>query len=88
MELTQNTIVKLRNGIVGLVVFFNNQPAYIILPKFIKRMSQYDSELKYKTNHDYDIVEIYDGSSLEDVSLAFRSRFNLDSFPLIAKVND
>lgn len=87
VTLTKNTIVKLRNGMYGLIVAFNEKPVYIVLRNFIKHMTAYNEELKYKNNSTYDIVEIHDGSKLDNVADIFKSRFDIDQFELIAEIN-
>lgn len=83
----ENVIVKLRNGLVGLLVCFNGKAAYIVLPKFIKKATDYDENWKHKKNHDFDVVEVRDGATLEHVGDAFKARFNIENFPLIEQIN-
>jgi hypothetical protein len=84
MELQKNQVVKLRNGIFGAVASFNDVPFQLIFTAFTTPTRRYDENLKNK-NENYDIVEIYDGSTLENVSDVFKKSFNADGLKLIWK---
>lgn len=76
-ELSCNQVVKLRNGKVGIVVCFNEKPTHIIFAAFTNPISKWDENLKNK-NTEYDIVEVYDGSKLENSLDAFKKRTKIE----------
>lgn len=82
MELKRNTIVKLRNGLVGVVTSFNDKPTHIIFKSYCNPITQYDSNLE-KKNHDYDIMSIYDGSKLEKITDVWNKSDVLEGFELL-----
>lgn len=67
MELQSGNVVELRNGQVGLVCPFNdaNKPFVIVFKNYTNLVSKYQ-DFKQK-NRIYDIVKVYDGSSVEDI---------------------
>lgn len=87
MELGNNQIVELRNGLYGVVASFNNKPFQLIFRSYTNPISRYDNELRNKNNQ-YDIVKIYDGSSVEKVTDVFSKKFNTDNLELIWERND
>lgn len=84
MELQKNQIVKLRNGNFGAVASFNDKAFQIIFTAFTSPLRRYDENLKAKNNN-YDIVEVYDGSSVENVTDVFKKSFNAEGLKLIWK---
>lgn len=82
MELQNNQVVQLRNGIFGLVSSFNNKPLQLIFRSYTNPVSRYDENLKNK-NSQYDIVKVFDGSSIEDAKQVFNRKFNTDNLPLV-----
>jgi len=84
MELQKNQIVKLRNGNFGAVAAFNDKAFQIIFTAFTSPLRRYDENLKAKNNN-YDIVEVYDGSTVENVTDVFKKSFNADGLKLIWK---
>lgn len=77
MELNVNNIVQLRNGIYGVVSSFNNKPFQIIFKAYTSPVDKYDDNLKHKNNA-YDIVKVFDGSSIENPKVVFSNKFNAD----------
>ena len=77
-------VVVLRNGMIGTVVNFNGKPSHLILKSYCNPISKYNDELKHKNNN-YDIMEIYDGSTIEDVDSVFKPRFEVSELNLIWK---
>lgn len=78
MELQNDQIVVLRNGLIGVVGSFNNKPAWVIFKAYINTINKYNELLEHK-NHNYDIVEIYDGSNVVNVNEIFTKSFNISS---------
>lgn len=72
-ELSCKQVVKLRNGNVGIVVCFGDKPSHIIMNNFTNPINKWDENLENK-NHNYDIVEVYDGSKLEDPLDGFKKK--------------
>ena len=82
MEIKNNQIVKLRNGVYGVVTSFNNVPEMIIFKTYSNPVSHYDADLK-KKNELYDIMQIYDGSSVPNMKTVFSTKFSAEDLPLI-----
>ena len=82
MELQNNQVVQLRNGIFGLVASFNNKPLQLIFRSYTNPISRYDNNLKNK-NPQYDIVKVFDGTSIEDGTKVFNRKFNADNLPVV-----
>ena len=72
-KLACNQVVRLRNGKLGIVVCFNNTPSHIVFSSFTSPITKWDENLKH-SNDDYDIVEVYDGSTLESPMDGFKKR--------------
>jgi len=87
MELQKNQVVKLRNGKFGVTAAFNDNVFQLIFAAFTTPSNKYDADLKNK-NADYDIVEVFDGSSMENVRDAFKASFKADGLPSIWKRED
>lgn len=81
MELSKNQIVKLRNGVFGAVMSFNDTPMQIVFAAF-SNPTRLWKDLKRK-NSQYDIVEIYDGSKLENVRDVYKKSFKADGLDLV-----
>lgn len=77
-------LVRLRNGLIGVVACFGDVPSWLIFKAYINPINKYDENLKHK-NTQYDIMEVYDGSTIEDVNNVFKTRFNTDNLELIWK---
>lgn len=84
MELGNNNVVKLRNGLNGIVTSFNDKPVQIIFKSYTSTLDKYDENLKHK-NSNYDIVEVFDGSSIDNVKKVFAKKFNTDDLNSIWK---
>ena len=72
-KLACNQVVRLRNGKLGIVVCFNNTPSHIVFSSFTNPITKWDENLEH-ANSDYDIVEVYDGSTLESPMDGFKKR--------------
>ena len=72
-KLACNQVVRLRNGKLGIVVCFNKTPSHIVFSSFTNPITKWDENLKH-ANSDYDIVEVYDGSTLESPMDGFKKR--------------
>ena len=72
-KLSCNQVVRLRNDKLGIVVCFNNTPSHIVFSAFTNPITKWDENLKH-TNTNYDIVEVYDGSKLENPMDGFKKR--------------
>ena len=84
MEFKENQVVKLRNGIVGVTASFNSEPFQLVFASFTTPTRRYDENLKNK-NENYDVVEVYDGSGMEDVKDAFKKSFKVEDLPIVWK---
>lgn len=84
MELSNNQVVKLRNGKFGVVASFNNKPFQLIFAAYTNPTKRYDENLKHK-NHEYDIVEVFNGSSIGEVTDVFKNSFKADGLELVWK---
>lgn len=82
MELGNNQIIELRNGIFGVVASFNNKPFQLIFNSYTNPISRYDNDLKNK-NSAYDIMKVYNGESIERVTDVFSRKFNTNDLSLI-----
>jgi hypothetical protein len=87
MELTCNKIVELRNGKFGVVACFNEKPFQLVFDSFTTPIGRYNDELKNK-NTNYDIVKVYDGSSVENVLNVFKKGFDTDGLELVWERKD
>ena len=79
MKLKENQIVVLRNGLVGAVTMFNDEPAQVVFASFSKPARYYDPKTfsVSGSNRNYDIVEIYDAAGVEYKEV-FKKSFKLD----------
>lgn len=84
MELGNNNVVVLRNGLCGIVTSFNNKPVQIIFRSYTSTIDKYDENLKHK-NSNYDIVEVFDGSSIDNVKKVFAKKFNTNNLESLWK---
>lgn len=84
MELQKNQVVLLRNGKYGVTCAFNDKAFQIVFAAFTSPIKRYDENLKTK-NENYDIVEVYDGSTIENVTDVFKKSFKADGLKLIWK---
>ena len=48
MELRNNQVIELRNGILGVVASFNDTPFQLIFKSYTNPISRYNAELKNK----------------------------------------
>ena len=87
MELKKNQIVQLRNGLYGVVASFNDTPFQLIFRSYTNPISRYNEELKNK-NSQYDIVKIFDGTTINNVTDVFKAKFNADNLQLIWEGNN
>ena len=84
-KLDNNQVIKIANGMIGVVVSFNNKPSHIVFTSFTNPIGKWDSNLEHKSAN-YSIVEVYDGSSLENPLDAFKKRTNVEeALPLLYK---
>ena len=84
MEFAQNQIVVLRNGNVGVTASFNGRAFQLIFAAYSCPVGRYNSDLKTK-NSDYDVVEIFDGTGVENVTAVFKKGFKTDGLKSIWK---
>ena len=77
-----NNVVVLRNGLVGAVGCFNDKPAWLIFKSYINPIEKYNEELKHK-NTNYDVMAVYDGSPIENVSVLFKSKYDVSTLDII-----
>lgn len=84
MTLGNNNVVKLRNGLFGLVSSFNNKPLQVIFKSYTSTLDKYDENLKHK-NSNYDIVEVYDGSTIDNPKKVFAKKFAAEQLECLWK---
>ena len=80
--LTSGNIVVLRNGLVGAVGCFNGKPSWLIFKSYINTLSKYNDELRHK-NTQYDVMRVYDGSTVDNVDNVFKGSFSTDGMEII-----
>lgn len=87
--LEKNQIVELRNGLYGAVASFNDKPFQIIFTAYTTPVTKYNDNLQNK-NSNYDIIRIYDGTSIDDVTVVFKKKFSPENLTLIweGNIND
>ena len=78
MELKLNQVVRIRKGKNGVVMGFNNKPSLLVFDSFVSPISRYDENLKAK-NHDYDIVGVYEGKSVEKYTDVYKKSFDVST---------
>lgn len=84
MKLEKNQVVKLRNGRFGVTASFNDKAFQLVFAAFTTPVRRYDENLKNK-NENYDIVEVFDGSTLENVADVFKASFKADGLKSVWK---
>lgn len=84
MKLEKNQVVKLRNGRFGVTASFNDKAFQLVFAAFTTPVRRYDENLKNK-NENYDIVEVFDGSTLENVVDVFKASFKADGLKSVWK---
>lgn len=82
-KLGNNQVVKITNGMVGVVVSFNGNPSHIVFTSFTNPVGKWDNELNHRSQA-YSIEEVYDGSTLDPLD-AFKKRTDLSTLPLLFK---
>lgn len=83
MTLNVNQIVELANGNLGYVASFNGKPEIIIFKSYSNTLKKYNEKFENR-NPSYNIVKIYDGSSITDsVSCIFRKSFDVTKLKVI-----
>jgi hypothetical protein len=78
-----NQIVELRNGNYGVVASFNNKPFQLIFRAYTSPVTRYDEKTLKHKNSEYDIVKIYDGTPIEDVTDVFKAKFIADKLTCV-----
>ena len=77
-----NQIVVLRNGLGGIVANFNNKPSHLIFKAYCNPITQYDDDL-CKKNHEYDIMKLYNGEDLENITDVWKKGYTLNEDNLV-----
>lgn len=75
MLLKENQIVELRNGQFGVTASFNGAPFQLIFRAYTNPITRYDDKTLKHKNSNYDIVKVYDGSTLQNVTDVFKTKF-------------
>ena len=70
-ELTDKCVVKAKNGKIGIVVSFNGKPSHIMFNSFSNPLDKWDDSLNHQ-NDDYTIVDVRDGSPIENAKDGFK----------------
>ena len=74
MELQTSQIVVLRNGKVGIVDSILGKPWLIVFSSFTLQIGRFNEELRHK-DANYDIMSIYDGSSIDNPKAVWARSF-------------
>lgn len=86
-ELKSNQVVKLKNGMFGTVCDFNGKPFQLVFNSFTNPVVNWDEDLKKRSKteagRNYDIEEVYDGSSLSNPKEVFSKKFKPDNLKLV-----
>lgn len=85
MDFQNNNVIVLRNGAIGYVASFNGKPSMLIFKNYTNTVGVYNSDLKKGGNSNYDVMSIYDGSSVEDTKAIYKKSFNVDELPKVWK---
>lgn len=83
MDFQNNNVIVLRNGAIGYVASFNGKPSMLIFKNYTNTVGVYNSDLKKGGNSNYDVMSIYDGSSVEDTKAIYKKSFNVNELPKI-----
>lgn len=83
MDFQNNNVIVLRNGAIGYVASFNGKPSMLIFKNYTNTVGVYNSDLKKGSNSNYDVMSIYDGSSVEDAKTIYKKSFNVDELPKV-----
>ena len=83
MDFQNNNVIVLRNGAIGYVASFNGKPRMLIFKNYTNTVGVYNSDLKKGGNSNYDVMSIYDGSSVEDTKAIYKKSFNVDELPKV-----
>ena len=83
MDFQNNNVIVLRNGAIGYVASFNGKPSMLIFKNYTNTVGVYNSDLKKGGNSKYDVMSIYDGSSVEDTKAIYKKSFNVDELPKV-----
>ena len=86
MQFENNQVVKLRNGKMGVVASFNGRPFQLVFSAFSMPIRRFDENFN-NSNHDYDVVEVYDGSSIDNVVNVFKASFTTNGLNLVWERN-
>ena len=83
MDFQNNNVIVLRNGAIGYVASFNGKPSMLIFKNYTNTVGVYNIDLKKGGNSNYDVMSIYDGSSVEDTKAIYKKSFNVDELPKV-----
>ena len=83
MDFQNNNVIVLRNGAIGYVASFNGKPSMLIFKNYTNTVGVYNSDLKKGGNSNYDVMSIYDGSSVEDTKAIYKKSFNVNELPKV-----
>ena len=77
-------IVVMANGIVGVVVGHKGKPYRIVTARYSTPVDYYIENGKHRSNDVYDIVEVRDGSQVENPDdCVFRKKVKVTELPLL-----
>lgn len=89
IKLSGKHLVVLRNGNVGACGSFNGKFSWIIFKSYMNVKKKYDKDLKFVSTQksqkarEYDIMKVYDGSSIKNVDDVFKNGFDVNEYPLL-----
>ena len=88
MNLAVTNIVEFRGSGRGVVVgWADNTPTYVVGARFTNPLKKWDENGNYGSSKDtpsnFDIVAVYDGSSIASPTDAFKASLKLESLPKI-----
>jgi hypothetical protein len=84
MELKNNQVIVLKNGKIGVTSSFNGKPFQLIFDTFTMPIRRLDENLEAK-NSNYDVVEVYDGSTIEEVTDVFEKGYTTEGLKAVWK---
>ena len=83
MDFQNNNVIVLRNGAIGYVASFNGKPSMLIFKNYTNTVGVYIRDLQTGGKSNYDVMSIYDGSSVEDTKTIYKKSFNVDELPKV-----
>lgn len=83
MEFQNNNVIVLRNGAIGYVASFNGKPSMLIFKNYTNTVGVYNGDLKKGGNANYDVMSVYDGTSVENPKDIYKKSFKVEELPKV-----